>query len=123
MYIQVIRELLFLAHVVNFTAMIHAINEMLSFFLSLMEIRYSMFLFFLIPVGILLFLYVSMGIALYRAGVPGTNGPHTSGSIHGGNAARRDASKKQIIRMLGELKMVKLFWNILLIRLILICND
>ena len=47
MYIQVILELLFLAHVVNFTAMIHAINEMLSFSPCLMEIRYSMFLFFL----------------------------------------------------------------------------
>jgi hypothetical protein len=61
----------------------------------------SMVLFFLIPVGILLFLYVSMGIALHRAGVPGAN---SAGSIHGGHAARRDASKKQIIRMLGELK-------------------
>ena len=58
-----------------------------------------MILFFLIPVGILMFLYISMGLVLHRAVVPG----NSSGSaIHGGNTARRDASRRQIIRMLGK---------------------
>ena len=47
-----------------------------------------------------------MGIALHRAGVPGAN---STGSIHGGHAARRDASKKQIIRMLGKSKINLLY--------------
>ena len=50
-----------------------------------------MVLFFLIPVGILMFLYISMGLELHRAVM-------SHGSVHGGNAA----SKKQIIRMLGK---------------------
>ena len=61
----------------------------------------STVLFFLIPVGILMFLYLSMGIALHRAVVPGVN---SAGSIHGGNTARRDAGRRQIIRMLGKLE-------------------
>ena len=60
----------------------------------------STILFFLIPVGILLFLYVSMGIALHRTVVPGL---HSAGSVHGGNTARQNAGRKQIIRMLGKI--------------------
>ena len=82
----------------------HNPTKWISSFQGIPLYELSMFLFFLVPVGILLFLYISMGVVLHRAVVPGTN---SSGSIHiASSTSRRDShsqQRKQIIRMLGEL--------------------
>ena len=56
-------------------------------------------LFFIIPVGVLLFLYISMAITLHGSFNNKTLGG-AAGSVHG--ERQINSSRKQIIRMLGR---------------------
>ena len=56
----------------------------------------SAVIFFVIPAGLLMFLYISMGISLHLSMKPVT----ASGSVHG--ERQINSSRKQIIRMLGK---------------------
>ena len=60
----------------------------------------STILFFLIPVGILLFLYICMAITLAGSVHGVSSAVSTGASVHGERQV--NSSRKQIIRMLGK---------------------
>ncbi len=59
----------------------------------------SFITFFLLPSGILLYLYISMGVSL-RGSIRKSNSLTHAGSVHGDRHLHN--SRKQIIRMLGK---------------------